>query len=216
MSLENKIFLLLRKKKLKISVAESCTGGMLSSSLTSTSGSSKVFSMGLVTYSNQAKIDILKVPKKTINRYGAVSYETCLSMLKNLSKISKSSISISITGVAGPKGGTKEKPVGLVYIGFKKGNKIIIKKNLFKNKRRIRIQEATVNEALKMILNIFWFLKYYKLSALFWKASAILSRPNWKDLVIRIFKNLFFISKSTSNVTSVNFPCSTNFQLFSK
>ena len=74
----------------------------------------------LVTYSNNAKIKLLKVPKKTITKYGAVSYETCLSMVKNLSKISKSNISISITGVAGPNGGTKEKPVGLVYIGLKK------------------------------------------------------------------------------------------------
>ncbi len=150
-----KIVKLLTKKKLTVSFAESCTGGLLASTITSVSGSSKVFTMGFITYSNNAKVKLLKVPKKTINRYGAVSYETCLSMLKNLSKISKSSISISITGVAGPKGGTREKPVGLVYIGFKKGNKIIIKKNLFKNKRRIRIQEATVNEALKMILNIF-------------------------------------------------------------
>ena len=150
-----KIVKLLTKKKLTVSFAESCTGGLLASTITSISGSSKIFTMGFITYSNNAKVKLLKVPKKTINRYGAVSYETCLSMLKNLSKISKSSISISITGVAGPKGGTKEKPVGLVYIGFKKGNKIIIKKNLFKNKRRIRIQEATVNEALKMILNIF-------------------------------------------------------------
>ena len=110
--------------------------------------------MGLVTYSNNAKVKLLKVPKKTITKYGAVSYETCLSMVKNLSKISKSNISISITGVAGPNGGTKEKPVGLVYIGLKKGSKTIIKKNLFKSKNRISIQKATVNQALKMILNI--------------------------------------------------------------
>ena len=148
-----KIVKLLTKKKLTVSFAESCTGGLLASTITSISGSSKVFTMGFITYSNNAKVKLLKVPKKTINRYGAVSYETCLSMLKNLSKISKSSISISITGVAGPKGGTKEKPVGLVYIGLKKGDKTIIKKNLFKNKRRISIQKATVKEALKMILN---------------------------------------------------------------
>ena len=153
-NLSLKIVKLLTKKKLTVSFAESCTGGLLASSITSISGSSKVFNMGLVTYSNNAKVKLLKVPKKTITKYGAVSYETCLSMVKNLSKISKSNISISITGVAGPNGGTKEKPVGLVYVGLKKGSKTIIKKNLFKSKNRVSIQKATVNQALKMILNI--------------------------------------------------------------
>ncbi len=151
--LSSKVVRILTKKKLTISFAESCTGGLLASKIASISGSSKVFNIGLVTYSNNAKVKLLKVPKKKITKFGAVSYETCMSMVQNLSKISKSNISISITGVAGPKGGTKEKPVGLVYIGFKKGNKIIIKKNLFQNKGRIRIQKATVNEALKMVLN---------------------------------------------------------------
>ena len=145
---------LLSKKNLKISFAESCTGGLLSSSITSISGSSKVFTIGLVTYSNQSKISLLKVNKKTILKHGAVSYETCLSMVKNLSKISKTNISVSVTGVAGPKGGTKQKPVGLVYIGIKRGNKTIIRKNLFKNKNRYSIQKSTVNQAHKMILNI--------------------------------------------------------------
>ena len=149
-----KLVKLLSKKNLKISFAESCTGGLLSSSITSISGSSKVFTLGLITYSNQAKINILKVPKKIIMKNGAVSYETCLSMVKNLYKISKSNISVSITGVAGPKGGTKEKPIGLVYIGVKKGKKIIIKRNLFKSKNRNTIQISTVNQAHKMILNI--------------------------------------------------------------
>ena len=153
-NLSLKIVELLSKKKLTVSFAESCTGGLLASSITSVSGSSKVFSMGLVTYSNKAKTKLLKVTKKTISKYGAVSYETCLAMVKNLSKISKSNISISITGIAGPNGGTKEKPVGLVYIGIKKGSKTIIKKNLFKNKKRISIQKTTVTQALKMILNI--------------------------------------------------------------
>ncbi len=151
--LSSKVIRILTKKKLSVSFAESCTGGLLASTITSISGSSKVFNMGIITYSNNAKVKFLKIPKKTITKYGAVSYETCISMVKNLSKISKSNISISITGIAGPNGGTKEKPVGLVYIGFKKGSKIIIKKYLFKNKKRIRIQKATVNEALKMVLN---------------------------------------------------------------
>ena len=146
-----KIVKLLTKKKLTVSFAESCTGGLLASTITSISGSSKVFDMGLVTYSNNTKVKLLKVPKKTINKYGAVSYETCLSMVKNLSKISKANISVSITGVAGPKGGTKEKPVGLVFIGIKKGKNIIVRKNLFKVKKRVLIQKKTVNEVLKII-----------------------------------------------------------------
>ena len=148
-----KIIKLLTKKKYTVSFAESCTGGLLASTITSISGSSKIFNLGLVTYSNNAKVKVLKVPKKTITKFGAVSYETCLSMVKNLSKISKSSISISITGVAGPNGGTNEKPIGLVYIGLKKGHKITIRKNLFKNKGRVYIQKTTVKEALKMVLN---------------------------------------------------------------
>ena len=148
-----KIIKLLSIKNLTISFAESCTGGLLASTITSISGSSKIFNMGLVTYSNSAKIKLLKVPKKTISKYGAVSYETCLSMVKNLSKISKSDISVSVTGIAGPNGGTKKKPVGLVYIGLKIGKKITVRKNLFKSKKRISIQNNTVKQALKMILN---------------------------------------------------------------
>jgi len=152
--LSQSIVKLLSKKNLKISFAESCTGGLLSSSITAVSGSSKVFTLGLVTYSNQAKIKILKVPKKIIMKHGAVSYETCLSMVKNISKISKTNISVSITGVAGPKGGTKLKPVGLVYIGIKKGKKTLIKKYLFKNSKRSLIQKTTVKETLKLIQKI--------------------------------------------------------------
>ena len=126
---------------------------MLSSSITSISGSSKVFTLGFVTYSNLAKINILKVPKKILIKHGAVSYETCSSMVKNINKISKTNISLSITGVAGPKGGTREKPIGLVFIGIKKGNKTLIKKFLFKNKKRSSIQKATVNKALNLILS---------------------------------------------------------------
>ena len=152
--LSQKVVKLLSKKKLKISFAESCTGGLLSNSITSISGSSKVFTLGLVTYSNQAKMNILKIPKKIIMNHGAVSHETCLYMVKNLNKISKTNISVSITGVAGPKGGTKQKPVGMVYIGIKKGNKTLVKKFLFKSKKRKLIQKASVNQALKMIFKI--------------------------------------------------------------
>ena len=149
--LANKIVKLLTKKKLTISFAESCTGGLLSSSITAIDGSSKIFTLGLITYSNQAKINILKIPKNILIKYGAVSYETCLYMVKNLNKISKTNISVSITGVAGPKGGTKQKPIGLVYIGIKKGKKILISKNYFKNKKRNLIQKATVMKALQLV-----------------------------------------------------------------
>ena len=153
-NLANKLVKKLIQKKLKISFAESCTGGMLSSTITSVSGSSKVFNLGLVTYSNKVKIDILKVPKQIITKHGAVSKECCLSMVKNLSFISKANISVSITGIAGPNGGTKFKPVGLVYIGIKKGNKIIVQQNLFRNKNRILIQKATTLKVLKTVLTL--------------------------------------------------------------
>ena len=154
--LSQKIVRLLTKKRLKISLAESCTGGLLSSSITSISGSSKVFTIGLVAYSNQSKISILKVPINIIRKHGAVSYEACLSMVKNINKISKTNISVSVTGIAGPNGGTKKKPLGLVFIGIKKDNKTLVRKYLFKNKKRTSIQRAAVNKALNLILS---FLK---------------------------------------------------------
>ena len=141
-------------KKLKISFVESCTGGMLSSSITSISGASKVFNLGFVTYSNQAKINILKVKKSIIQKHGAVSAECCEAMVKNLSKISKSQINVSVTGIAGPNGGTKLKPIGLVYIGVKKGNKVLITKNLFKKKTRGSIQKASVKKSLEIINSV--------------------------------------------------------------
>ena len=150
--ISQKIVRLLKKKKLKISFAESCTGGLLSSAITSVNGSSKVFTLGLVTYSNQSKNHLLKVPKKIIKKYGAVSIQCCLSMVNNLSKVSKSNISMSITGIAGPSGGNKQKPVGLVYIGIKKGSKIKISRFLFKNKGRSYIQKATVKKSLELLL----------------------------------------------------------------
>ena len=145
---------LLTKKKIKISFVESCTGGLLASTITSFSGASKIFDLGLVTYSNQSKIKILKVNKNIIRKHGAVSHECCLSMVNNLSKISNANINVSITGIAGPNGGTKQKPVGLVYIGIKKGNKIQVIKCLFKGKKRSSIQMATVKKALRLILSV--------------------------------------------------------------
>ena len=154
MSLNPKIVLLLKRKKLKIAVAESCTGGMLSSAITSVSGSSKVFTLGLVTYSNQSKIRILKVPNKIISKYGAVSVRCCLAMVNNLSKISKSKVCVSITGIAGPKGGSKQKPVGLVYIGIRVGKKVVINKCNFRNKGRLFVQKQTVKKTLNLLLKL--------------------------------------------------------------
>tara|TARA_E500000178_G_scaffold346414_1_gene398004 strand:+ start:495 stop:956 length:462 start_codon:yes stop_codon:yes gene_type:complete len=142
------------KKKLKISLAESCTGGLLASTITSIGGASKIFNLGLVTYSNQSKIKLLKINKNIVKKYGAVSHECCLAMVNNLSKISKANINVSITGIAGPNGGTKQKPVGLVYIGIKRGNKTQINRYYFKNKKRLFIQKATVKKALNLILRI--------------------------------------------------------------
>ena len=154
MTNSKKLINLLKKKKLKISFAESCTGGLMSSIITSNSGSSKVFILWLVTYSNQAKQKILKVPNKIIKKYGAVSVQCCLSMVNNLSKISNSHINISITGIAGPKGGTKKKPVGLVFIGLKFKRRIFVNRYLFKNKSRKNFQKVTVNTVLKIILSV--------------------------------------------------------------
>ena len=149
---------LLRKKliqkKLTISVAESCTGGLLAHNFTKLANSSKYFQMGLTTYSNQAKIRILKVNKNIIKKYGAVSGECCKAMLKNLSKISESKINISITGIAGPGGASKNKPVGLVYIGIKKGKTLLIKENKFKSNNRNSIQKLTLKKVIKIILKL--------------------------------------------------------------
>ena len=151
MNFNQKIVSLLKKNKLKLAIAESCTGGMLSSAITSVSGSSKIFMMGLVTYSNQAKTGILKVPQKIIKKYGTVSVQCCLAMVNNLQKISKSKVCVSITGIAGPKGGSTLKPVGLVYIGIKVRKKVVVNKCNFKNKGRVFIQKQTVKKSLNLL-----------------------------------------------------------------
>ena len=151
MNLNQKIVSLLKKKKLKLAIAESCTGGMLSSTITSVSGSSKVFTMGLITYSNQSKINLLKVPKRIIQKYGAVSTQCCLSMTNNLSKISKAEVCVSITGIAGPKGRSKLKPVELVNKNKKKKKKTLIKKYNFKNRGRNFIQKQAVKKTIRLL-----------------------------------------------------------------
>jgi len=142
----------LQEKKLTVSTAESCTGGMLSSYFTSIDGSSKIFMLGFITYSNKSKINVLKVPRNIIKKYGSVSKECCAFMVKNLKKIAKTNIAISITGIAGPSGGSNNKPVGLVYIGIIFKNKIIIKKNIFnKNATRLTIQKKTCDTVFRII-----------------------------------------------------------------
>lgn len=142
----------LQEKKLTVSTAESCTGGMLSSYFTSIDGSSKIFMLGFIAYSNKSKINVLKVPRNIIKKYGSVSKECCASMVKNLKKIAKTNIAISITGIAGPSGGSNNKPVGLVYIGIIFKNKIIIKKNIFnKNATRLTIQKKTCDTVFRII-----------------------------------------------------------------
>ena len=142
---------LLKKKKITLSVAESCTGGMLAQEITSISGSSRVFKFGIITYSNNAKIKYLKVPSKIIKRYGAVSEECCESMVSNLAKITKTKLCIAITGVAGPKGGTRKKPVGLVFIAIKINKIVRIYKYFFKNENRESIRRNSVKKSLNLI-----------------------------------------------------------------
>jgi len=141
----------LYKKKINFSIAESCTGGMLSQTITSIKGASKVFTYGIITYSNRSKIKYLKVPYRVIKKYGSVSEQCCYSMVVNLEKISKAKLNLAITGIAGPGGGTALKPVGLVYIGIKKSKKIKICKFIFKNQSREIVRKKSVKEALTLI-----------------------------------------------------------------
>ena len=144
----------LKKNKIKVAVAESCTGGLISYNLTKIPGASKYFMMGIVSYSNISKLDLLKVRQKTLTKYGAVSAEICKEMCNNLLKISKTNIAISVTGIAGPDGGTKKKPVGLVYVGICSKNKFEIKKfNFGKKLSRINIQNLTLKKTIKLIEN---------------------------------------------------------------
>ena len=133
----------LLKRNISISIAESCTGGLLSSKFTSVAGISKIFNMGLITYSNKSKSSLLKISQNDLKKYGAVSHQTAALMVKNLQRLTKSKLCISTTGIAGPSGGTKVKPVGLIYFGIKYRNKTIILEKKFKGSR-IQIQQKTV------------------------------------------------------------------------
>ena len=146
----NKIIKKLLKKNISISIAESCTGGLLSSTFTSTPGISKIFNMGLVTYSNNAKSYLLKISQNKLKKHGTVSHQIAALMVNNLQKLTKSNLCISTTGIAGPLGGTKTKPVGLIYCGIKYRNKTIILEKKF-NGSRIQIQKKTVGSIFDVL-----------------------------------------------------------------
>ena len=137
------------EKKLTITAAESCTGGMIASSIVSMSGSSTIFKSSVVTYSNDMKSKILNIPLKLINKNGAVSKIIAYNMASNVLNLMNADISIAVTGIAGPSGGSKNKPVGLVYIGIGTKRNIITKKYLFKG-NRLKIRLETTLEALKL------------------------------------------------------------------
>ena len=138
-SLEQVVFNLLKEKQLVMATAESCTGGLLAGKITSLPGASEIFEQGYITYANKAKINDLGVLEETINKFGAVSNETALEMVNGLKKKTKASVCVSITGIAGPDGGTPEKPVGLVYIGLSVLDKVVCKSfELMGDRERIR------------------------------------------------------------------------------
>ena len=153
--INKKIINKLIKNKITISVAESCTGGLIASEITSVPNSSNIFNLGLITYSNQSKEKLLKIKKQNLKKYGAVSAQICKDMVENLFKISKTDLCISTTGIAGPSGGSKLKPVGLVYIGikFKKISKIYMY-NFNKKLERNKIQKKTVNTIFNLLNQI--------------------------------------------------------------
>ena len=149
----SKIINKLIKKNISISVAESCSGGLISNTLVKHDGVSKIFSLGLVCYSNFSKIKYLSVSKKTLDKFGAVSSYVAEEMINNLHKKEKTKITVSTTGIAGPRGGTKTKPVGLVYIGIKFNNNNMIFKKIFSG-NRLDIQRKTKNFVFKKIQDL--------------------------------------------------------------
>lgn len=138
---------LLIKKNETVSTAESCTGGLIGGAITSVSGASEIFEQGFITYANSAKEKLLGVKSKTLKNFGAVSTETCFEMAKGVCKKAKSTLGIAVTGIAGPGGGTKEKPVGLVYIGIAYKNKVTVYEYNFTGNRE-EVRRGTVVSAL--------------------------------------------------------------------
>ena len=149
-TLLNKISLILKKQNLKIATAESCTGGLIAHTLTNISGSSDYFDRGVVSYSNKSKTELLGVPEKLIDKYGAVSNPVAKAMADGIRVKSEVDIGISTTGIAGPTGGTKEKPVGLVFIAISTKDNVIVKKYQFGG-NRIQNKYDTCKAALNML-----------------------------------------------------------------
>jgi len=151
-NLLKKVANILKEKNLKIATAESCTGGLIAHTLTNVSGSSDYFERGVISYSNKAKTKLLGVPENILKKYGAVSSQVAKIMADNIRTSSNVDLGISTTGIAGPTGGTEEKPVGLVYIAISTSQKTYIKKYKF-NDNRLQNKELTCNAALIMIFN---------------------------------------------------------------
>ena len=149
-SLQETVCQLLLEKNISLATAESCTGGLIASQLTEHPGISRVFGTGLVTYSNEAKINLLQVKKATLDSYGAVSAETAREMCENLQRISHSMLAVSVTGIAGPDGGSTEKPVGLVYIGLNFKGKTAVYHYHFNGDRKV-VQQKTANKVFHLI-----------------------------------------------------------------
>lgn len=147
-TLEGAVGKILTKKGLTLAVAESCTGGLISNRLTNISGSSKYFITGVIAYSNESKTNMLGVSEKTLKRFGAVSREAALEMAKGIKLFACVDIGIGVTGIAGPTGGTKSKPVGLVYIALLTDKKRIVKEFRFKGSRediKFQASQAALN-----------------------------------------------------------------------
>ncbi len=150
--IEYKLGKILCEKDLSISTAESCTGGLIAAKLISYPGISQVFLESVVTYSNEAKQKRLNVKKETLDKYGAVSKETAFEMAKGVVEFANSDIGIISTGIAGPGGGTIDKPVGLVYIAVNIKGNIVVEKHNFKGDRDT-VREAAANKALELVLD---------------------------------------------------------------
>lgn len=154
----DKLFELLKLNNLTISTAESCTGGMIASAITNESGASAFFGTGVVTYSNEAKMKLIGVNKETLDKYGAVSEQTATEMAEGVLKLGESDVSVAVTGIAGPTGGTTEKPVGLVYIGVSGKNGTYVYKNIF-NGNRDEVRKQTVSTAFELVYD--YLIKFH-------------------------------------------------------